>query len=275
MHKVFINEAFEKAINDYLQSSDKVQGVIYNSFLVVVIRLLKNLYGELDLINPYKMNDEELLKENLSKYGYSKFKVELFLSNLQLFYDIEKENQNKQIKTKNHYFITVQKDIIDMLICKKLNFDLKQSDVTDFYSLLYTPYSNNPLQVSYNFLNAEDVFEIDRYFKKQMKENIKIVKVKEKPLLNIKAYQLLKYSMEDINNMDINEIEKVNHQVYDYFKIRENAINKEYLLEKALEAIERENNKVTSGNGYVDILLIMGIICTIIMVVGIFTFIII
>ncbi len=275
MHKVFINEAFEKAINDYLQSSDKVQGVIYNSFLVVVIRLLKNLYGELDLINPYKMNDEELLKENLSKYGYSKFKVELFLSNLQLFYDIEKENQNKQIKTKNHYFITVQKDIIDMLICKKLNFDLKQSDVTDFYSLLYTPYSNNPLQVSYNFLNAEDVFEIDRYFKKQMKENIKIVKVKEKPLLNVKAYELLKYSMEDINNMDINEIEKVNHQVYDYFKIRENAINKEYLLEKALEAIERENNKVTSGNGYVDILLIMGIICTIIMVVGIFTFIII
>lgn len=275
MHKVFINEAFEKAINDYLQSSDKVQGVIYNSFLVVGIRLLINLYGELDLINPYKMNDEELLKENLSKYGYSKFKVELFLSNLQLFYDIEKENQNKQIKTKNHYFITVQKDIIDMLICKKLNFDLKQSDVTDFYSLLYTPYSNNPLQVSYNFLNAEDVFEIDRYFKKQMKENIKIVKVKEKPLLNIKAYQLLKYSMEDINNMDINEIEKVNHQVYDYFKIRENAINKEYLLEKALEAIERENNKVTSGNGYVDILLIMGIICTIIMVVGIFTFIII
>ena len=275
MHKVFINEAFEKAINDYLQSSDKVQGVIYNSFLVVVIRLLKNLYGELDLINPYKMNDEELLKENLSKYGYSKFKVELFLSNLQLFYDIEKENQNKQIKTKNHYFITVQKDIIDMLICKKLNFDLKQSDVTDFYSLLYTPYSNNPLQVSYNFLNAEDVFEIDRYFKKQMKENIKIVKVKEKPLLNVKAYELLKYSIEDINNMDINEIEKVNHQVYDYFKIRENAINKEYLLEKALEAIERENNKVTSGNGYVDILLIMGIICTIIMVVGIFTFIII
>ena len=275
MHKVFINEAFEKAINDYLQSSDKVQGVIYNSFLVVVIRLLKNLYGELDLINPYKMNDEELLKENLSKYGYSKFKVELFLSNLQLFYDIEKEKQNKQIKTKNHYFITVQKDIIDMLICKKLNFDLKQSDVTDFYSLLYTPYSNNPLQVSYNFLNAEDVFEIDRYFKKQMKENIKIVKVKEKPLLNVKAYELLKYSMEDINNMDINEIEKVNHQVYDYFKIRENAINKEYLLEKALEAIERENNKVTSGNGYVDILLIMGIICTIIMVVGIFTFIII
>ena len=112
-------------------------------------------------------------------------------------------------------------------------------------------------------------------FKKQLKENVKIIKPQEKHYLNIKAYEILNYSMDDLNKMDSNELDRVNHQVYDYFKIRENAINKEYLLEKALEAIERENNKVTSGNGYVDILLIMGIICTIIMVVGIFTFIII
>ena len=57
------------------------------------------------------------------------------------------------------------------------------------------------------------------------------------------------------------------------FKIRENAINKEYLLEKAIEAIERENNKITSGNGYVDILLVMSVICTIVMIVGIIAFI--
>ena len=67
-------------------------------------------------------------------------------------------------------------------------------------------------------------------------------------------------------------MERINHQVFDYFKIRENAINKEYLLEKAIEALERENNKVTSGNGYVDILLVMSIICTIVMIVGILTF---
>ena len=78
--------------------------------------------------------------------------------------------------------------------------------------------------------------------------------------------------MDDLNKMDNNELERVNHQIYDYFKIRENAINKEYLLEKAIEALERENNKITSGNGYVDILLVMSIICTIIMVVGIITF---
>ena len=79
--------------------------------------------------------------------------------------------------------------------------------------------------------------------------------------------------MDDLNQMDSNELDRVNHQVYDYFKIRENAINKEYLLEKAIEAIERENNKITSGNGYVDILLVMSVICTIVMIVGIIAFI--
>jgi len=44
-------------------------------------------------------------------------------------------------------------------------------------------------------------------------------------------------------------------------------------LEKAIEAIERENNKVTSGNGYVDILLVLSVICTVLMLLGIVLFI--
>ena len=117
-----------------------------------------------------------------------------------------------------------------MFIVKKVNFYLTEEEVKTFYDLLYTPFSKNPLRVSYNFLmctiNNTDVMEIDNYFKIQMRDNIKVIKPQEK----------------------------------------------EYLLEKAIEAIEREKNKVTSGNGYVDILLVMSVICTIIMVVGILTF---
>ena len=273
--QVFINEAFTKAINDYLKSVEQPKGVVYNSFLVVVIRLLIIIYSELDIVNPMVINDEDLLKNNLAKYGYSKMDLEMFFSDLQVFYDIEKENENKMIKVENPNFITVQKELIDMFIAKKMNYNLKEKEVQDFYNLLYTPYAKNPLMVSYNFLMAKDVLEIDNYFKKQMQENVKVVIPREKHLLNVKAYELLNYSMDQINAMDANEVDKLNSQVYDYFKIRENAINKEYLLDKAIEAIEREKNKVTSGNGYVDILLVMSIICTVIMVVGIITFIVI
>ena len=273
MDKVFINKAFTKAINDYLSSCDNPQGVIYNSFLVVVIRMLVSIYSELDIINPKLIDDEELLKNNLTKFGYSKTNVEIFLSDFELYFDFENENEKKSVKEKNPYFIVIQKELIDMLIKKKLNFYLVEKEVKDFYDLLYTPYSMNPLRVSYNFLMSNDVLEVERYFKKEMRENVKVILPKEKHFLNAKAYEILNYSFDQVKNLESSDVDKINSQVYDYFKIRENAINKEYLLEKALENLERENNKVTSGNGYVDILLVMSIICTVLMIVGIVVFI--
>ncbi len=273
MDKVFINNSFTKAIDDYLKSSDNVQGVMYNSFLVVVIRMLVAIYSELDIINPKIIDDEDLLKENLAKFGYDKSDVLVFLSNIQLFWDFENENDKRKVKKKNPYFILIQKELVDMLIKKKLNFYLTEAEVREFYDLLYTPYSKNPLRVSYNFLQASDVMEVDKYFKVQMKNNVKVILPKEKHLLNAKAYEILNYSFDNIKNLESSEVDKINSQVYDYFKIRENAINKEYLLEKAIEAIERENNKVTSGNGYVDILLVLSVICTVLMLLGIVLFI--
>lgn len=272
MEKVFINTAFTKAIDDYMNSSDNVRGVLYNSFLVVVIRMLISIYSELDIINPKMAEDANMLKENLAKFGYLRTNIDSFLDNVQLFYDFElKRKSNNSIK--NPYFITIQKNLIDMLIAKKLNFYLTELDVKKFYELLYTPFAPDPLRVSYNFLMADKVLEIDEYFKRQMSENVKLVLPQEKHFLNIKAYELLNYSMDDLRNLDGSEIDKINTQVYDYFKIRENAINKEYLLEKAIEAMERENDKVTSGNGYVDILIVLSVICTVAMLVGILAFI--
>ena len=106
-----------------------------------------------------------------------------------------------------------------------------------------------------------------------MKENVKIILPKEKHLLNALAYEMINYNYDYVKNLDSSEIDKINSQVYDYFKIRENAINKEYLLEKEIERIVKENNKVTRGNGYVDILLVLSVICTVLMLLGIVLFI--
>lgn len=263
MDKVFINEAFNKAINDYLGSNENIQGLVYNSFLVVVVRLLICIYGELDIINPKMALEEDLLKNNLAKFGYKKENIEEFFNQLGMFYETDK----------SQYFISVQKMLVDMFIQKKLNFVLTDNEVEEFYDLLYTPNAKNPLRISYNYLMASDPYEIDNYFKNAMKNNIKKVLPKEKPLINSKAYEVLGYEFDKVKDLDNKEIERINNQIYAYFKIRENAINKEYLLEKALEDLEKENSKITSGNGYVDILLILSIIFTVIMLAGIVTFI--
>lgn len=274
MKIVFINEAFTKGVEDYLNNLSNVQGIAYNSFLTVVVRFLISIYSELDIINPYKLNDYELLKSNLQKYGYSEEDISLFFQRLQEYYNIEILNEGRQIKEPNRAFVEIQKQIVDMFIKKKLSYELTKRETDNFYYMLYTPYAKNPLQVSYNFLTATDPLEVDNYFKKMMSENVKEVVPKEKHFLNVKAYELLNYSMDNIKDLDSSEIDKINTKVYDYLHIRENAINKEYLLEKALENLEREQNKVTSGNGYVDILLVLSIISTVAMLVTIAAFVI-
>lgn len=273
LSSLFINEALTKAIADYQQSCNNTQGVVYNSFLVVVIRMLIKIYSELDIVNPLSISNEELFKNNLSKYGYTKDRVNIFLNNLNYYYYVEKVKLSKNGYIRNDYFITVQKDLIDMFIAKKNNYQVSDDEIKEFYDLLYTPNSPNPLRVSFNFLMASNVLEVDNYFQKQLMCETKKIIPQEKNYLNIKAYELLNYSMDDIRSLDSKGVDRVNRQVYDYFKIRENAINKEYLLDKAIEAFERENNKVTSGNGFVDILLVLSVIATVGMLAAILTFI--
>lgn len=60
---VFISEAFTSVINDYLKGMSHPEGVTYNTFLVVVIRLLTLIYDELDILNPFYLNNEQALNE--------------------------------------------------------------------------------------------------------------------------------------------------------------------------------------------------------------------
>ena len=67
--------------------------------------------------------------------------------------------------------------------------------------------------------------------------------------------------------MSSEEILKLNHNIYKSLNVSENAINKEYLLQEKIKELTNPKTPVTSGNGYVDILLIMSIIVTVLMAI--------
>ena len=270
MKTYFVNEAFEKAIIDYINSRDKVEGVIYNSFLVVVIRMLINIYGELDIINPYKIKDENALDNNLMKYGMSKDNVIEFKRLLDGFYRIERKNMTSIKKEVNVYFIDVQKKLVDMFNLKRLNFGLTDSDRKEFFDLLYTPGTSNALRLSYNFLNAEDIYEIANYYKESMKVKKEIEKENNKNLLSFETYKLFGFGVSDLSKMNEEDVDKLNREIYKSFDISENAINKDYLLEEKIKEYKYRNSPITTGNGYVDILLVMSVVVTTIMVAVIF-----
>lgn len=269
MKTYFINEAFEKAIFDYLNSKSKPEGVLYNSFLVVVIRLLINIYGELDVINPYKIKNEQAFDDNLMKYGMNKDSLAEFKLLLDGFYRIERKNMSSIKREENIYFIETQKKLIDMFNLKRFNYGVTEDERKEFFDLLYTPGTSNALRLSYNFLNAANIYEIAEYFKVAMAKEEKKEEEK-KDLLSLEAYKLFGINLTSLSKMNNEEIMKINSNIYKSFDISENAINKDYLLEESIKALKTKNTPITTGNGYVDILLVMSVIVTTLMVVVIF-----
>ena len=69
-NKVFINNAINKAMNDYLNGEKNPEGIMFNSFYAVVIRLLTCIYDETDMINQFYAMDEDGFINTLKMYGY-------------------------------------------------------------------------------------------------------------------------------------------------------------------------------------------------------------
>ena len=112
---------------------------------------------------------------------------------------------------------------------------------------------------------------IVNYFDNQLSEHQKIEVERVKETLNLEAYEILKYSLDDIENMDADELDKVNKEVYGYFDINENAINKKYLLDKAIFDYNHPKPAFSTGNGFVDILFFLSIVATLAMVIMVVT----
>ena len=93
----------------------------------------------------------------------------------------------------------------------------------------------------------------------------------QKDLLSFDVYKLFNISIADISKMSEEDVKKVNKEIYKSFDISDSVINKEYLLEEIIKALKNYSEPITTGNGYVDILLIMSIIVTGFMVVVIFS----
>ena len=109
------------------------------------------------------------------------------------------------------------------------------------------------------------------YLNKELNSEEKREIVKSKNLLNIEAYEILKYSMEDIKSMDADKVDSINKKVYEFFNISEDAINKSYLLDKAIYDYKNPKASLSSGNGFVDLLFILSIVATVGMIVLIVT----
>lgn len=260
---VFISPEFSLAIQNYLATKDQpLTGNL--SFPVIIIRTLVFIYGELDIINPYITKNENMLggfDSNLTKYGINIQDINDFKIAFNNFF----KTQNIQNGV-NNSFIKVEEYLIKMFFKKMKVMHLNNDDLQKFSS--YICLSSNAILKDYYTLYASGTNELEHFFKSQLfliKHDFNLVKSK-KNLLYLDAYVLLGYSKNQVMLMNDEELNKLNEQVYSFFRIPRKEVNKEDLLIKAVNYYKKYGNRLTTGNGYVDLLLLSSIIITTILV---------
>ena len=272
LEKVFINDCLSQAIDDYLKYKEKPDDPLFQTFPVMVIRTLIFIYGELDVINPYITQNEHNMggfDSNLAKFGFSKEKIQDFKDSFIKFQ--EEVSLNKQPNTA---FIKIEKYLIDMYFWKQKTMNLPLESQQEFRKYLYL--EENDSVIIQNDLNlyCQDKTELERYFKSVSYEMIHNFSLEElrRSTLNPEAYLLLGYSLEQISGLNDLDLQKVNQQVFQFFRVDPNLEDHQDLLLKAINYYKKYGNRVTSGNGYVDFLLFASVLATALMVTAVVLF---
>lgn len=260
--KPFINEALTKAIEIYLKYKDNPEHPDFHTFPVQVVKTLVYIYGELDIINPYITQNEHNLggfDNNITKFGYDSDKLEDFKN---LFLTFEQEV--KENKYPNLSFMAIQKHLIEMFLLKKTSMNLPNESLEEFQKYLYLE-SNTDEYIKADLLKyVTDTSELELYFKSLAYEtahNFTLEEIQRNTLYS-DAYTLLGYSMEQINGLNDLDLQKVNTQVYNFFRVDSNDPEKDELLLRAVNYYKKYGNRITSGNGFVDLLLFASILAT-------------
>lgn len=264
MGDYFVSEAFDKGLNNYIEYRNRPNGVAFNSFLVIVMRSLVSIYKEHNLIIPFQENNRELLCNNLYAFGADKELIDKFINDLNLYLV---DFNNKIVP--NSKFIDVEIALIDLYMIKKANYGCTTFEEEEFKNLLYSPFAVNELIISENFLNTKNNYEIMNYFNLENQETVTRVKEDGKILLSPDAYKVVEQNFTDICLLDSNDLAKINEAVYEKLEVDKSETNFDYQFDKALTKFYEDKQLQPQGNGFVDVLLVTGMMSVVGMVVTI------
>ena len=272
----FVNIAFDNSIKLYLANINNTDSLAFNTFPVIVIRLLALIYGKLDIVNPYYLKNSIVFFNNLGKFGLNKSELALFKDDFLRFYEYEEQNKNRKYQSKNPYFTNIQKYLVDMFVAKKQTEEVSLTEEEDFLELIYSSHTKNPYRISYNYLMSDDPTFIEKYYYSCLNEmDITRELVLDKTItgnLNLEALDLLGVSLSNLKSMSDDEINKAQIDAYKYFEVDTESPTRDKDLNKAINYYKMYGKKITSGNGYVDILLLMSVIVTSLSVISIIIF---
>ncbi len=233
---IIILNALLNAINKYMANKQDP------SFEVKIVTILTHIYNEIDLINPILLNDYKLLNQNLMKYLKNSEELVKFNDCL-----------DNYVKTKDfNSFLTIYKIIIDMIEKKYKDKFITEEEVKDYEKF---------------FFEGRSVQHLKEYWDKalyRINNKITFEKVNEN-VFNPYIYYLQGKNMADIKELSNEELIKLNEEILKKYHL---SLDDNNLKGKINKIVYKALNPPTlsSGNGFVDALMIVSFVATEILV---------
>ena len=163
-----------------------------------------------------------------------------------------------------------------MFVAKKKSTDVSLTEEETFLELIYSSHTKNIYRMSYNYWMSDDPNFIEKYYYSKLNEmDVTKELALDKTItgnLNLDALNAMGISLSNLKDMTNDQINKAQDKAYEYFEVDAASVTRDKDLKNALDYYKTYGKKITSGNGYVDILLLMSVIVTSLSVISIIVF---
>ncbi|HBA37892.1 MAG TPA: hypothetical protein DCY94_04135 [Firmicutes bacterium] len=249
--QTFVNDFISIGMTEYFTRKTAT------TFESHIVECLADIYGYDNLKSAYDSKNEGNFATLLHRYGLSRTTFDNFLRDT-IKYESFKEENKKDPSVKSDLASKIESHIITMFLYKCLLIEPSLEEISHFENDLL----NNFAMIKHHFntsLNPNKTRETWEKKKKMLEDSVELIEIKPKYL---DAFTYAKYgtSLEEVKKMDYRMVEELNN----YIESKE--------AETPIVAPKRMPNKkgsrllrdtaISSGNGYVDALLIAGIIAT-------------
>ena len=248
----FINDSISYGISNYMlikQCKDYDKAHIFE---VYVVRCLCKIYGDLNIINPYRIGNENSFKSNLIMYGLKVNEMEEFIK---LMGDYSKWlNSEKQVG-KTDITSKIEIILINMIVERNKNIKFSKEEI-EFFDKYFDPVNNN-FATLHNLI-TKDVSIVPMYWNRRKSVLSGDVKFKliRNDLLSSSTYSKYGLDKETLEKMSEDKVRNINSRILEKEK-EDNKRSKKFIPKNII---------ITSGNGFVDTLMLLSIMTTEIMI---------
>jgi len=244
----FINESISSGISNYLLIKEEKDYDKAHIFEVYIIRCLCKIYGEINILNPFTIKNEYSFKSNLIMYGLKVNEMEEFIS---LMNDYSKWLNSEKSVGKTDITSKIEICLINMIIMRNKVKQFTNEEIK-FFDKFFDPVNNN-FATLHNLI-TKDINIIPMYWSRKkalLNTNIKF-KVIRHDLLSSSTYNKYGLDKEEVSRMSEDKVKNINNRIIEKEK-EENKRKKKFIPKNII---------ITSGNGFVDTLMLLCIMTT-------------